>query len=630
MDGHVADIGATAIQSRDVPNYNDETIAEALDRIQQRRYVLPAIQREFVWGTDRICSLFDSLMRDYPINSMLYWRVDRDSADQYRWYDFVLNYHELESPGCPPHENLPAEDRIAVLDGQQRLTALNIGLRGSHAARAKWRRVGHPQSYPKKHLYLDIAAEPRLSEDRYEDQAFRFDLLEPERASQESGEDVHWFRAANVLSFPRDAEAGMAINAYLRDHELADHPHAFNTLFKLWSAIVQQRHLSYFTETSQGLDRVLDIFIRVNSQGQPLSKSDLLMSIATAQWQERDAREEIPATLRQVNAIHPGFGFDRDHVLKAGLVVAGISDLGFRADTFNRKNMRLLEQEWETISRRLYVATELFASFGLSRENIDAGMVLIPVAYYLHRRDLGEQYLSSLSTAGDRQRLRDWTVRALLMPGVFGSGLDTLLGRLRRVIDEHGADGFPSEAIEDVMAAMGKSLRFEPQTVDALVNSKYGQPDTFALLSILYGYVDPGRTTHVDHVFPRDKMRRDGLRDAGYTDEQIDRIFKQARDGLGNLQLLPGGENIGKQETLPLAWARQRYPDARALEGYLEQNDMKDLPEGLDGFLDFYEARRGRLRERLISVLGREPGSLIEAGPPTESGEPVLPDSASA
>jgi len=456
-----------------VPNYSDETIAEALDGVQRRRYVLPAIQREFVWGTDRICALFDSLMRDYPISSLLYWSVGKENADEYRWYDFVLNYHELESPGCPPHENLPPEDRIAVLDGQQRLTALNIGLRGSHAARAKYRRVGRPQSYPRKHLFLDIRAEPRLSADRYEDQVYRFEFLELDRAAEENaeGNGAHWFRASEVLAFPHDAESGKAINTYLRERGLADHPHAFNTLFTLWSAVFQQRHLSYFTETGQSLDRVLDIFIRVNSQGQPLSKSDLLMSVATAQWQERDAREEIPGTLRQVNAVHPGFGFSRDHVLKAGLVMAGISDVGFRADTFNRENMRKLEEAWDTISQRLYLAVELLASFGLSRDNIDAGMVLIPVAYYLHRRDLDDRYLASTKTAEDRQRLRDWTIRALLMPGIFGSGLDTLLGRLRRVIDDSGAEGFPSDAIEDTMAATGKSLRFDPQTVDELTNS---------------------------------------------------------------------------------------------------------------------------------------------------------------
>ena len=597
-----------------MPNYSDQTIVEALDGIQSRHYVLPAIQREFVWGTDQICELFDSLLRDYPISSLLYWSVTKEHADDYRWYDFVLNYHELDSPACPAHENLPAEDRIAVLDGQQRLTALNIGLRGSHAAHAKWRRYGRPQSYPKKYLYLDICAEPKLAEDRYEDQIYRFDFLEPERADQEvaARNGTHWFRASEILTFPRDASAGQAINAYLRERTLADHHYAFDTLFKLWAAIFQQRHLSYFTETAHELDRVLDIFIRVNSQGQPLSKSDLLMSIATAQWQERDAREEIPATLRQVNAVAPGFGFSRDHVLKAGLVLAGISDVGFRTETFTRENMQRLEREWDAISARLYIAVELLASFGLSRSNIDAGMVLIPVGYYLHRRDLDDRYLTSTKSAEDRQRVRDWTIRALLMPGIFGSGLDTLLSRLRRIIDESGGDGFPTDAIEDAMAAVGKSLRFDPQTVDELTNSSYGQPDTFALLSIVYGHVDPSKTYHVDHVFPRDRLRRDRLREAGYTDEQVERIVKQARDGLANLQLLPGGENIGKSERLPLAWASEKYADSAALGGYLEQNDMTDLPADLDGFLEFYDRRRARLRDRLIAVLGREPGSLME------------------
>jgi len=67
----------------------------------------------------------------------------------------------------------------------------------------------------------------------------------------------------------------------------------------------------------------------------------------------------------------------------------------------------------------------------------------------------------------------------------------------------------------------GKSLRFDAQTVDELANSAYGQPDTFALLSILYGHVDPAETYHVDHVFPRAKMRRDRLRETGYPEEQV-------------------------------------------------------------------------------------------------------------
>ena len=329
---------------------------------------------------------------------------------------------------------------------------------------------------------------PRLSEDRYEDQVYRFEFLEPNFADAANAADdgTCWFRVGEVLKFPHDAEAGREINEFVRQRRLADHPQAYSTLFTLWSAVFLQRHLSYYTESAQSLDRVLDIFIRVNSQGQPLSKSDLLMSIATAQW-KGDAREEIPSTLRQVNGTPPGFDFGRDHILKAGLVIAGVSDVGFRAETFNRDNMRKLESEWETISSTLCLAAELFSSFGLSRDNIDARMVLIPVAYYLHRRGLDHRYLSDVRTASDRQRVRDWTVRALLMPGVFGSGLDTLLGRLRRAIDDHGQSGFPTDAIEEQMAGMGKSLSFAAATVDELVNSTYGQPDTFALLSIVYG-----------------------------------------------------------------------------------------------------------------------------------------------
>lgn len=604
-----------------MPNYSDQTIAEALERVARRHYVLPAIQRQFIWAPGQICALFDSVMRDYPISSLLYWRIDRENADKFRWYDFVLNYHELERPDCPPLEGLPVEERVAVLDGQQRLTALNIGLRGSHAERAKYRRVGRPESYPTKRLFLDICAEPRTADDRDESLVYRFAFLEPEEAqvrnaavSIENGErleDSHWFLVADVLEFPQGGEGGLAINGYLREHRLAEHPHAYAALFRLWNAIFEQKHLSFYTEADQELDRVLDIFIRVNSQGEPLTKSDLLMSIATAQWTSRDAREEIPATVRRLNAIPPGFGFTRDNVLKAGLVLAEISDVGFTASTFNRANMERLEVRWDEIASTLYRAVEFLAKIGLSKDSIRAPSVVIPVAYYLHRRQLGDSYLTSTEHARDRQRLRDWVIRALLRPGVFGSGLDTLLGRLRRSIADYGQDGFPSEEIERAMAELGKSLRFDPGIVDGLVDTRYGRADVVPLLLILYGHVNAGAAFHVDHVFPQALLRRSRLREAGYDEEPVERIMKECRDGLANLQLLPGGENIGKGERLPSDWAGAQF-DATQLQGYLQQNDMEDLPEDLSGFLDFYDRRRERLRARLLGALGSGPGLLGE------------------
>jgi hypothetical protein len=601
-----------------VPRYNDETIAEALDKVARRKYVLPAIQREFVWNPPQICVLFDSIMRGYPINSFLYWEVAKDSADAYRFYDFVLDYHELNAPGCPPHKGLPPEDRIAVLDGQQRLTALNIGLRGSHAERARYKWVGKPQNYPQKFLYLDICAAPQEADDRAEELAYRFDFLTAEDAEAKSdiAADVHWFPVSDIFEVPAGQHA-MELLRRVQELQLGNHRSASQTLFSLWDAVHNRPHISYYLEKEQDLDRVLDIFVRVNSQGDPLSHSDLLMSVATAQWTTRDARQAIPRTLEDMNRIGGGFAFSRDNVLKAGLVLIGVSDIGFKARNFNRENMARLETEWDSISATLTRSVELLSSFGLSATSIRANNVLIPVAYYLHRRRLDDSYLTSSKHLDDRDRVRDWTLRALIRPGVWGSGPDTLLGRLRNAIDVHGESGFPSAAIEAEMAALGKSLRFDEGLVEALVDSRYGESVVVPLLSILYGKtIDTGQSFHEDHVFPRVKFRRDDLRKVGYSEEEVERIVGVCRDSLANLQLLEGAENLAKREKLPLQWAHDRYTvqgtlDKTALDNYLIVNDMRDLPEDLRGFLGFFEARRERMRRRLLSVLGSEPGTLV-------------------
>ena len=76
------------------------TIKEAIDHIHNNRYLLPAIQREFVWWPHQIERLFDSLMRGYPIGSFLFWRVDPETAKDYSFYQFITNY-ELRSTEAP-------------------------------------------------------------------------------------------------------------------------------------------------------------------------------------------------------------------------------------------------------------------------------------------------------------------------------------------------------------------------------------------------------------------------------------------------------------------------------------------------------------------------------------------------
>src|SRR6188768_912448 len=98
------------------------TIKEALQAIHQTKFVLPAIQREFVWKPDQIARLFDSLMQGYPFGTFLYWKVDKANSGKYKFYGFVRDYHARDNPHCPEFPGFHDTDLTAVLDGQQRLT----------------------------------------------------------------------------------------------------------------------------------------------------------------------------------------------------------------------------------------------------------------------------------------------------------------------------------------------------------------------------------------------------------------------------------------------------------------------------------------------------------------------------
>ena len=127
---------------------------------------------------------------------------------------------------------------------------------------------------------------------------------------------------------------------------LGEHDKAYYTLDRLHEVIHRENLINYFEEEDQDLDKVLSIFIRVNSGGTVLSHSDMLLSIATAQWRDLDAREVIHSFVDDLNQTGQGFTFSKDLVLKAGLVLTDINDIRFKVTNFNSVNMSTLESQW--------------------------------------------------------------------------------------------------------------------------------------------------------------------------------------------------------------------------------------------------------------------------------------------
>lgn len=575
------------------------TIKDTLESIQQNQYVLPAIQREFVWKPEQIARLFDSLMQGYPFGTFLYWKVNKANSSKYKFYSFVCNYHERDNPHCPQLPVFHDTELTAVLDGQQRLTALNIGLCGSMAWRIPYKWKNNPNAYPVRHLYLDLLADLGNADESGE--KYRFEFLTEDRADADNPEEC-WFKVSDILGM----QSGPPMLAWVNERLPQDQTNqAFATLDQLFQVVHNKNLISYYEESSQELDKVLNIFIRMNSGGTVLSYSDLLLSIAVAQW-KGDARKEIHSLVDELNSTGDGFSFSKDLVLKAGLMLADIGSVGFKVENFNRENMAVLEQRWPDVKRSLKIAVQLLASFGFNEKTFRADSALLPIAYYICHRKLDTKYVSSSKHAQDRQNIHTWLIRSFLKAsGIWGSGLDTLLTALRESITESGAEEFPVDKVQTVMAKRGKSLKFDDDEIDELVEMEYGDKRLFSLLTLLFPFVDvTNHHFHIDHFFPKSLFKRPKLKKAGVDKEDFDE-FKIMGNSLPNLQLLEGSENIEKQASMPADWIADALSDS-VRTNYCDNHLLGEVPDSIVEFSDFYNARRTLLRERIEKLIGAE------------------------
>ena len=536
------------------------TIRETLAAINSQQIVLPAIQREFIWRPGQVCALFDSLMRGYPFGTFLYWLVESSNSGEYKWYQFVTDWHEKHARHNPDSKILPNTPLTAVLDGQQRLTALNIGLQGSMA----WR-------LPRTHFKLD---------ENFPTRQFRF--LREDRPTP-SSETERWFKVSEILGLQSE-EALRAAGDWTDD--------AFARLNTLRRVVHEERALVAYEERSQEPEQALRIFTRMNRGGTPLSYSDLLLSVIVEQF--GDMRKDLLGFVDELNAIGAGFDFSKDFILKASLTLLD-KDVRFKIENFNRSHVTEFGNRWGNIKAALRRTVRLVEGFGFSRGNLRSDRALLPIAYYLYKR-------GAEPSKSDKSSIRAWLIRSLLKRGAWGSGFDSLLNALRRAIKESDASRFPREAIENAMAQRDKSLEFTEEELQGLSKITISDGRAFPLLTLLFDFVDlADNQFHIDHIFPHAKFGTADLREFGVPYEKHD-AFRDMRDRLPNLQLLEGRKNMSKQTMPPSEWLARMDADAR--QGYARMHLLGDIPEGLAEFDVFYEVRRKRLEEKIRALLG--------------------------
>jgi uncharacterized protein with ParB-like and HNH nuclease domain len=575
------------------------TVKEAINNVHAKKYLLPAIQRELVWYEDQIELLFDSLMRDYPVGSFLFWYVDKQRSRDFQFYEFIRNFHERDSTHNPKASVSGEDDVTAILDGQQRLTSLYIGLRGSYAYKEKMKRWDNDAAFPERKLYLNLLQ--TCSEDEI-DKQFDFLFLSDKEAKEGNDGEHYWFRVGDVLNFKEKYE----ISNWLIEKGLMTLPakeraqFANKTLFKLYSVVHEERVINYFLEKGEELDKVLNIFVRVNSGGTPLSHSDLLLSIASANWQEKDARDEITKFVSEIENMGNGFAFNKDFVLKTCLVLCDFADIAFKVDNFNKSNMLTIEKRWEEITEAIRLTVALIAAFGYDRETLTSNNALIPIAYYLLKKENPSNFVQSSRYQGDREKILKWLTLSLLKRAFSGSS-DTVLRPLRQVINKNH-ETFPLNEIVDEFRGKPKSITFNSDEIETLFDYKYGSAYTFSTLALLYPTLDFRNKFHLDHIFPKSGFGRRKLAKRGIQEDKID-AFMQEYDYLANLQLLEGIPNMEKSSKDFKEWLEKQYPTPQARRDYMEKHYIPDVDLSLDNFDNFINERTKLIRAKFESLL---------------------------
>jgi hypothetical protein len=516
---------------------------------------LPNIQRPFVWNEDQIARLFDSIMRQYPISTLLVWKT----TSRIRHRRFIDNYKKtLRLSAFYVPENDTA--KRLVLDGQQRLQSLFVGLMGSYE--------GHE-------LHMDILSGDLVAP---EDIRYRF-------AFRQVDGDPRWVLFKDlVFSNERDNRLTRNLvekfpDGLTEDQEgrIEDNVCQISKVFKQDEVVVFQELDSIDNPELYGEDDVVEVFIRANAGGTKLGKSDLLFSLLSSSWDESD--EQMETLLDAVN--RTGYEFTRDFVLKTCLTLLK-TGARYNVDKLrNPDNRKAIVDNWPKITEAIRDVKDFLygKTYVRSDKALPSYLSLIPLIYFRYH------YPKKWAAA----QARDEYVLRTLLAGTFSGNPDELIDGCTERIDKIGE--WNTKEIFGVARQFNRSLEV---TRDTIFSQGYGSKLIHLLFNLWYrdfNYVPAfeNNQPQVDHIFPQSLLRKVKRENPETGRMNMLKYYAQDRNQLANCMLLSAAENGGggKTDTPPAEWFADKD------EAYL---DMHLIPRDpalweLDAFEDFVAAR---------------------------------------
>lgn len=584
------------------------TINQAMNYIDENYYLLPAFQRDFVWKREQIENLFDSLMRGYPTSSMLFWKVKGETKTKWKFYKFIDSF-VLEARGYAVSNELcntnNHNDFFAILDGQQRLTAMRLGIYGSYAChenRKSWNYSS--SSFPKRHMYLNLSRTGGMDDDCYYFFEFKKDSdTKTENFYCDSNSNL-WFKVGAIIAYHESRDE---ISDYFENIQLSkDQRHIIK---QLEYTIFTDRPITYYEEDEQDPDKAVKIFTRINSGGTPLPFSDIVFSLMVSNWETRDAKTEIKELIQIIS--QKGFEIKNDYIVKAFLYLFNTS-VKTEISSFSKEFCITIENNWDSIKEAIQSTFDLLRSFGLTSFTLTSNNATLPILYYLYHEKIYEDYTNKVAYENERKEIRRWLFSAILRR-TFGGQSDATLQQTRRFF----TDDIKKEFIRpDIKFFDGREIdknirnitTVDDDFLETIISTEKDNRYAFPILSLLYPDLDyKNNNFHMDH------LHAEGLYDSLPDNLKVKYPFNKVYNSILNLQMLDKNENESKGKKPLAEWVDEKCKDTFARKRFLEEHLIPDVDLSLSNFEEYAEKRKVILKRVLSNIFeGKEADNRAE------------------
>jgi hypothetical protein len=561
-------------------SYKPRSLFRMIEEVNQSLF-LPHIQRPFVWDRDQMRRLFDSLMRNYPIQTFLFWRTkDEIKARRFmtsiEWDPDLSDYYDKQ-------KSAKGIEKVFVLDGQQRLQTLYTIFAGT---------VKGETDAGDEEAYVDVTGGEQPDEDGLVYQ-IKFEHTLP---------GLGWYRIRDLTTQhqQRNAEeiaegVNETLAAALKDEGTdaakAREKRVRRNVSQMVSLLREERH--FWVEELDGVaDKypysvILDIFVRVNSGGTKLDAGDLMFAVMKEEWAEIEEKvEDVVGMLNE-----PRLAFTKDFVLKC-LVVAHGQGAELKPEKFSstegEKLLKSIEQDWpraEEVFKQLrdFIKNELrLVSDAVVRSY---GSFVPLVDFLFHNPQPNEVNRRLMAAYYYKAQLFNW----------YRARTDNLIDAMHRIVGKDLKGRFPIEEVKsyfgrgNVPVELADQHLLESRLRFILLNLLYVEVAGGSAFDVLY----KGNLPHVDHIYPQSGLRKD----FGLSTPEVNH--------LGNYRLVGATDNIRKRAEKPAAFFGRLKKAQVPVERHLLLKDVSDDPALLKWDAQAYRTFRDRRLAAIFEICRR-------------------------